>query len=261
MNTFATIHDSPYSSYCTHDIDAGNTAIKVFFKDAERRVQCRLFSTEALLKNPKPLLDFLTAQEARVVRWRSSLAEASQLSLRKALSPWGLVPLEKSELLPALASWCYDTSELGLDRMLHIVAARQAVEDPAVVVISAGTATTVDFILDACHLGGWIQSGYALGQDALLEKAPHLKIPIRGDLSLDLGRTTATALAYGGHRPYVLGLAGALREQMAVQFRGNAPTLILRGGYAEALLAVGFEEAVGLSCQSLPDLGAFWSCL
>jgi pantothenate kinase type III len=259
MNTVANTSHASYTSYCTHDMDAGNTAIKVFFRDAENQVQVRRFSTQTILENATPLLDFLHAQVAPVVRWRSSLPEASQVILKEALSFWELHPLEKVSLLPALDAWHYDTDQLGSDRMLHIVAARQAVESTAVVVISAGTATTVDFISANTHIGGWIQSGFGVWQEALFEKAPHLTPSLKEEPSCDLGIDTSTALAYGGHRPYVLGLAHAGREQVLAHFGAEAPTVILTGGYADALLLAGFEEDLGMPCLVDPYLGAFWS--
>jgi len=56
-----------------------------------------------------------------------------------------------------------------------------------------------------------------------------------------------------------LGLAHAIREQVAIRFGAKAPTVILTGGNADALLLAGFEEALGLSCLLDPCLGAFWS--
>ncbi len=258
MNTVAKTSQAPHTSYCTHDMDAGNTAIKVFFKDAENQVQVRRFLTQSILENPTHLLDFLKAQNAQTLRWRSSLPETSQAILKEALNVWELHPLEKATLLPALETWHYNTAQLGLDRMLHIVAARQAVESPSLVVISAGTATTVDFISANTHLGGWIQSGYGVWQEALFEKAPHLATSFSEEPSLALGIDTSTALAYGGHRPYVLGLAHAVREQVSAHFGAEAPAVILTGGHAEALLLAGVEEALGLPCLVDPCLGVFW---
>jgi pantothenate kinase type III len=239
-------------------MDAGNTAFKVFFKDAENQVQVKAFSTHALLENPTPLLDFLHAQNAQALRWRSSLPEASQVILKEALSLWELHLLEKEALLPALETWHYNTVQLGLDRMLHIVAARQSVKTPSLVVISAGTGTTVDFILDHTHLGGWIQCGFGLWQEALVEKAPHLATSFSEEPSYDLGIDTSTALAYGGHRPYVLGLAHAVREQVLARFKEEAPAVILTGGYAEALRNTGVEEALGMPFLHAPYLGTFY---
>jgi pantothenate kinase type III len=259
MNTVAKTSHAPHTSYCTHDMDAGNTAIKVFFKDAENQVQVQRFLTQSILENPTPLLDFLHAQDAQALRWRSSLPEASQAILKEALSSWKLHPLEKEALLPALDAWYYDTTQLGLDRMLHVVAARQAVESPCIVVISAGTATTVDFISANTHLGGWIQSGFGVWQEALFEKAPHLATSFSEEPSCDLGIDTTTALAYGGHRPYVLGLAHAVREQVLAHFGAEAPTVVLTGGNADALSLAGVEEALGVACLVDPYLGVFWS--
>jgi pantothenate kinase type III len=258
MNTVAKTSHAPHTSYCTHDMDAGNTAIKVFFRDAKNQMQVQRFLTPAILENPISLIDFLKTQNARSIRWRSSLPQALQEALKQMLSLWELHPLEKEDLLPALETWHYDTAQLGLDRMLHIVVARQAVETPCLVVISAGTATTVDFISANTHLGGWIQSGFGVWQEALFKKAPHLTTSFSEEPSYDLGIDTFTALAYGGHRPYVLGLAHAVREQVSTHFKTQTPTVLLTGGYADALLLAGFEEALGVACLVDPYLGAFW---
>lgn len=265
MNTVAKTSHAPYPSYCTHDIDAGNTAVKVFFKNAHHHVQVQVFSTPALLEHPRPLLDFLRVQHARRVRWRSSLPPVFQATLKDALEdasnqapPWVLEPFEKASLAPALDAWHYNLDELGLDRMLHLVAARQQVDAAGVVVISAGTATTVDFMAERIHLGGWIQGGLGVWQSALLEKAPHLRPSRNEQLFFGLGHNTATALGYGGQRPYVLGLAHAVREQVLACFGEEIPTVILTGGHAPALLQAGLEDSLNLPCVHVPDLGAFW---
>lgn len=68
----------------------------------------------------------------------------------------------------------YDNyTNLGIDRWLAILAAEQLYPKRNLVIVDAGTATTIDFLAkDKKHLGGWIAPGLDLMQASIIEKAP-----------------------------------------------------------------------------------------
>jgi type III pantothenate kinase len=122
--------------------------------------------------------------------------------------------------------------QLGVDRWMGLIGARQRTRE-AVLVVSAGTAMTVDALsADGLFLGGLIVPGYALMQQALLQ----------GTARVDAGnghcqtfpRTTADAVESG----IVAALCGAIARQHAhlAAMAGTVPPCLLTGGDAEKLL-------------------------
>jgi pantothenate kinase type III len=221
---------TPYIPHCTHDIDAGNTAIKVFFQST-----CHRFLTALLLDDFRPLLQLLRTSEEVSIRFRSSLPNVLQKRILNALCEFPVYELKKEHLLPLMKSWHYNTDDLGLDRMVNIVKARQHCQSKGVIVVSAGTATTVDFIHQDAHLGGWIQLGLGLWQSTLPRQIPHLSMPLPV-ASEHLPTSTAEALAFGGIHPYVEGLRHSIRTMHKKLFsESDEVELILTGGHAEAL--------------------------
>ena len=98
--------------------------------------------------------------------------------------------------------------KVGIDRLLNAIAANQVRTDgQAAVVISSGTATTVDYVApDGCFCGGSILPGFELSARALHQYTELLPL-IELDVVLDdrpgeLGRNTEGALRsglYWGH--------------------------------------------------------------
>ena len=140
-----------------------------------------------------------------------------------------------------------DPAQLGVDRYCALVAAHSRFKKRPVVVISLGTALTVDLIqADGQHAGGMIMPGTASMLAGLAARAPALgpaatrllAQPLeemhdqsRPDDESGLGRDTATALALGCRWM----LLAALRE--SVQALGVEQSeecaVVLAGGEAE----------------------------
>lgn len=98
--------------------------------------------------------------------------------------------------VPLVSNGYRKPEQLGVDRLLAMVAARARVTGP-VCVIDAGTAVTIDLV-DASgrHLGGFILPGLRMMRDCLLAGT---KIPSDREVEpgVELGRDTATAVALG----------------------------------------------------------------
>ncbi|MBF7075095.1 type III pantothenate kinase [Glaciecola sp. MH2013] len=61
----------------------------------------------------------------------------------------------------------HQPSNMGIDRWLAMLAARNQSNKEGLVVIDIGTAVTIDFIVNQQHLGGWIGPGFNLMKNAL----------------------------------------------------------------------------------------------
>ena len=106
--------------------------------------------------------------------------------------------------LPGLVSGYSKPDQLGIDRLLAMLAARAQTRAPFCVV-DAGTAVTIDFVdADGGHLGGFILPGRRMFRQCLLENTS-----IPRDHEVDekavLGRDTPTAVALAG-RYAVIGI-------------------------------------------------------
>ena len=160
------------------------------------------------------------------------------------LSRWKVLP----EWIVAHAAECgvtngYDRSALlGPDRWAALIAARRRVPDGPALVITVGTAVTIDALDDkGVFLGGLILPGFGLMLDALEAGTAGLRVP-SGDFQ-DFPTNTSNALMSGG----VHALAGAAERMMRLleDETGKKPRVLLAGGAAPKLAAhVPFPYAI-----------------
>ena len=122
--------------------------------------------------------------------------------------------------------------QLGVDRWMGLIAARQRTRDPALVV-SVGTAMTVDALAaDGMFLGGVIVPGVTLMRQALLQGTAQIAAAA-GEWKA-FPRNTADAVQSG----IVAALCGAIQQQHArfADSAGVMPICLLTGGDAEMVL-------------------------
>jgi type III pantothenate kinase len=124
-----------------------------------------------------------------------------------------------------------DCTQLGVDRWHALIAARAAHPGRSLVVVTAGTATTVDGVtIDGSFVGGTIAPGVRLMYEALARGTARLPVS-RGRL-VTYPDNTDDAIASG-----VLGSQLGLVEHFVRNFRvehGN-PLVVLTGGHAAQL--------------------------
>lgn len=131
-------------------------------------------------------------------------------------------------------------SEVGADRVVNAVAARERFGAP-LVVVDLGTATTFDVIdADGNYAGGCIAPGINLSLQALYMAAAKLpRIAIRHPEKV-IGRSTIPAMQSGIFWGYV-GLIEGILTRMAEEL-GYRPTVVATGGlapmFAEATQAI-----------------------
>ena len=130
-----------------------------------------------------------------------------------------------------------EPSRLGVDRWLATVAAWQQVRRAAVVV-SAGTAMTIDFVhANGRHEGGYIVPGLRLSRQALDGNTANLRVADSEPTSADareVPRDTQTGVALGT----VLMLSAFVNTAVAsfaARCKGD-PVVFLSGGDASALV-------------------------
>lgn len=213
-------------------IDAGNSRIvaAVFAGDSIGEVFC-LATREAGLLTREPRLADFARQGAALASVRPQLANL--VAAEFAAAGLELMLIDGSCDF-GLTSAYATPATLGIDRLVGAAAARHFHGGRDLIVIDAGTATTVDYVTAAGEfLGGLIAPGLSsavagLGLKAPLLPAVELKAPERV-----IGRSTAECLQIGG----VVGHAAMLRGlvDLMTAERGGEPLVLLTGGFTGLL--------------------------
>jgi type III pantothenate kinase len=129
-------------------------------------------------------------------------------------------------------------SDVGADRLVDAVAAKDKYGAPCIIV-DFGTATTFNAInSDGNYLGGVITPGIMISADALFERTAKLpRVDIRRPGTV-IGSSTVAAMQSGLYHGYVGLVDGVLRKM--VDELGGRPRVIATGGLAP-LIATGSE--------------------
>ena len=126
-----------------------------------------------------------------------------------------------------------DPREVGPDRVMNAVAAKEKYGAPAIVV-DFGTSTNFDVVSAAGdYVGGVLAPGVEVSMDALFDRAARLvKVDYVEPPSV-IGKTTATALQSGlvyGFAGQVDGIVGAIRGELGVEAQ-----TVATGGLADLI--------------------------
>ena len=126
--------------------------------------------------------------------------------------------------------------EVGADRIVNAIAARELFGTPAIV-LDCGTATTFDMISPNGHYaGGLILPGIELALAALCQRAAKLpEVSIQRSEVL-IGRDTTTSLQSGSYWAAVDGMSGLIKRLKREPGYQGAP-VIATGGLVSVLIA------------------------
>jgi type III pantothenate kinase len=120
---------------------------------------------------------------------------------------------------------------LGIDRWLAVLGAADLYPDEDVIVVDAGTATTVDFVsADKQHLGGWIIPGLELMTRSITSQTDKVFDEDSTAFAYGPGKTTPQALKYG----CMAAQCGIVTQ--AVNDFDRPARLVLTGGTAPLML-------------------------
>jgi len=145
------------------------------------------------------------------------------------------------------------TQQLGVDRWLAMVAARQYTRN-AVCVVDCGSAITFDYVgADGCHEGSYIIPGARLMSQALTRDTAKINVSHQAVDGLQPGTSTSQAVLAGCHQMAHYGACGLVREA-----QGRGYEILLCGGdgfaianelgvtYVEELVLDGIAQLAGL---------------
>src|SRR5436190_14091735 len=126
-----------------------------------------------------------------------------------------------------------DPREVGPDRIMNAVAAKERYGAPAIVV-DFGTSTNFDVVSAAGdYVGGVLAPGIEISMDALFARAARLVQVDYAEPEQVIGKTTESALRSGlvyGFAGQVDGIVARIREELGAEARVRAP-----GGLAELI--------------------------
>jgi len=128
----------------------------------------------------------------------------------------------------------YDNpTEVGADRIVNAVAAREVYGTP-VIVVDFGTATTFDLVNAAGeYTGGIIAPGIMISAEALFARASRLyRVDVRKPAEL-IGKNTAGAMQAGIYYGYV-GLVDGILERLLAEMP-DVKTVVATGGQADLI--------------------------
>ena len=166
--------------------------------------------------------------------------------------------VDSTQTMPNVRTGYRRPEQLGVDRLLAMVAARAYSGGP-LCVIDAGTAVTLDFVnADGQHLGGFILPGLRMFRDCLLANTaiPRDDIVHGEDV---LGRDTPTAVALGA-RYAVSGIVETFVCGSRALFPSHEVGIVIGGGDADQFTPLLPQPCSKLEHLVLRGLAVIASC-
>jgi type III pantothenate kinase len=227
-------------------IDVGNTRIKWAIAPSNGDLQSDFADQGASLNDSSNQLaqfdQILKNQIIEKIICSSVISEDQTLALKNHLKT--IMPqaswfqINGVSAIEHLGSQYDQAEQLGTDRRAMALGAHQMFPGKNVLVVSAGTATTIDLITPTHHMGGWIFPGMALMANALnLNTAQLPKVSTNQERSsLSIGTNTNDAI-YQGILASHLGAISIAQEYSKNQ-KINLDLAILTGGNAKLLTSL-----------------------
>lgn len=175
----------------------------------------------------------------------SSVGKSSSVDKLKSLiqETWQVFPIQftSQQQCCGLTSGYKDFSQLGDDRWFAMQGAIGIFEQ-SFIIVDAGTALTIDAVMDGVHLGGFIVPGMFTMRKSLSTNTHNLKLLTNPESNLEskssslLANNTQDAILGGSlymTASFINHLVNDLNHQLQTQFK-----LILTGGESKALFSL-----------------------
>lgn len=229
-------------------VDVGNTQVKYVFQAVDRSAS---FSDIVYLDYhafQTQLLQGRFSQVSEVI-----LANVYGNAVHDAIKKWvachniAFVQVHSTAKAFGISSSYQQPESLGVDRWLAMIGAKQLYPQQNILVIDAGTATTVDLLAaNGQHYGGWIMPGVQILFDSLLTRTTKINAAPNVTASISFGRDSSSCLNHGSWAMTI----GAIKE--AIIQANSSLTLdkvLITGGNGEKIVKLLAEH-----CQLEPKL-------
>lgn len=213
-------------------VDIGNSRTKyAFHLDGE-------LSESKALANERLTLQWL--QQTFVGVTRVIIANVSSNSLNELVKGWArsnqvncqIVCSEKTNF--GVTSAYEQPKQLGVDRWLAMLGARKMYPDQNVLIVDAGTATTIELLAGSGqHLGGWILPGLTTMFDSVLTQTSRVAANKLLTPSLAFGKNTSENVNNACWAATVGAVEVAIRQ--AEQLITTLDVILLTGGNEKSL--------------------------
>jgi type III pantothenate kinase len=199
-------------------VDVGNTALKL----ATHEGQQINFVTQEKIDWTKIEL-MLVASVRQNEQLEKLIKQAKRHSVR-------IVNAEVSAVHNKVICGYKHYQNLGIDRWLVVLGAAALHPNQTTIIIDAGTATTLDVLIDGTqHQGGWIIPGIDLMMGSITKRAEKVFKTSEAEFKNKVGENTPVALSYGCLAA-TLGLAKQARA-----LYGQQVLILCTGGYGKLI--------------------------
>jgi type III pantothenate kinase len=220
-------------------IDAGNTRVKwALVPHNERDPRSLGRWTDSGMVEHARVRELSNAWRGRKIS-HALISNVAGPAMRAALeAELGMepVPLEWFASAPSLAgvrNGYRNPAQLGCDRFASLIGAHAMFPDQALLVVTCGTATTIDALAaDGVFLGGMILPGLGLMAGSLAKNTAQLpQVAEHLDVAEPFADHTDAAIVSG----CIAAQTGAIERALAAHRRHGAPRCLLSGGAARLI--------------------------
>lgn len=218
-------------------VDVGNTQVKYVFQISETP------DAPAVLSD----IVYLDYQSFKTQLQQGKFSQVSEVVLANvhgknvldAITNWAalnnvaFLQVHSTAKAFGVCSSYQQPERLGVDRWLAMIGAKQLYPQQNLLIIDAGTATTVD-VLDANgqHYGGWIMPGVQTLFDSLLTRTTKIIATPNATASLSFGLDSSNCLSHGSWAMTI----GAVKEAIIqANSRLTIDKILVTGGNGEEI--------------------------
>lgn len=210
--------------------DIGNTRLKWALEDSASFI-AKGAMTHKEFDSMARLSDLLPINDPTAI-WVSNVGPAKTLGKLKSMakSEFNLRAqvVTVTSSMGGITNAYAEHDQLGVDRWVAAIGARQVIRQGAVIVIDAGTAVTVDLLDNlSVYQGGAILPGASLMHDSLVQRTAGIESNLSSEPPI-IGKTTSECVNSGVH----YGLVGAI-ETVVKKIQKTLPRkgiLLVTGG-------------------------------
>lgn len=236
-------------------IDIGNTQVKYVIHQAQENHAPTTF-TEIISLEYQAFQQALTSKVFATVS-EVIVANVQGNDLLTAIESWAalnnivLLQVHSQHQAFGVTSSYQEPEKLGVDRWIAMIAAHKLYPEQNIIIVDAGTATTIDLLNSGGqHLGGWIMPGVQTMFDGLMNKTQKIIAKPMKPKSLTFGVDSSACVNYG-----IWAMTIAAVKEAIVQTNKllTVDKIILTGGNAAQIECL-IDDDFGVVVELIPEL-------